>query len=143
MNGLLNIEEIRRILPHRYPFLLVDRVTEVDGEKGIKGYKNITANEEFFLGHFPDHPVMPGVLIIEAMAQLGAILLLRRVAEGKRMAYFAGIEKARFKRKVVPGDRMDMEIKVVRDRGSFAIMEGIATVDGEVAAEGTMMSMMG
>jgi 3-hydroxyacyl-[acyl-carrier-protein] dehydratase len=143
MTGPLTIEDIQKILPHRYPFLLLDRITEIDGEKTIKGYKNVTANEEFFQGHFPGNPVMPGVLIIEAMAQLGAYLLLRRWSPERRTAYFTTIEKARFKRAVVPGDRLDMEILVTRDRGSFAVMEGKAFVNEQLVAEAVMTSMVG
>jgi len=138
----LSIEEIKKILPHRYPFLLLDRITEINGLASIKGYKNVTANEEFFQGHFPANPVMPGVLIIEAMAQLGAVLLLRRFLDQGLFAYFAGIEKARFKRTVVPGDRLDMEVTVLRDRGKFAITNGRALVSGELAAEATLMCMI-
>jgi 3-hydroxyacyl-[acyl-carrier-protein] dehydratase len=138
----LTIEDIQKILPHRYPFLLIDRITELDGEKTIKGYKNVTANEEFFQGHFPGNPVMPGVLIIEALAQLGAYLLLRRWPQERRVAYFTGIDKARFKRTVIPGDRLDLEVLVLRDRGSFAVMEGKAFVNGQLAAEAVLMCMV-
>jgi 3-hydroxyacyl-[acyl-carrier-protein] dehydratase len=132
--NVINIEEIKRIIPHRYPFLLVDRVTEVNGYVSIKGYKNITYNEAMFQGHFPQKSVFPGVLIIEAMAQLGAILIFRRFPEEDRLAFFAGIDKARFKRPVIPGDRLDLEVTVTRDRGNFVVMEGKAYVDGVVAA---------
>jgi len=138
----LSIEKIWEIIPHRYPFLLVDRVTEIEGFEYIKGYKNISISDPVFQGHFPSAPVFPGVLILEAMAQLGAILILRRFPPEKRMAYFAGIDKARFKRVVVPGDRLDMELKVVRDRGPYVVMEGKAYVDGELAAQGTMSSIL-
>ena len=139
----MNIEKIWEIIPHRYPFLLVDRVTEINEEEfSIKGYKNITINEPIFQGHFPSRPVFPGVLIIEAMAQLGAVLVLRRFPAERRLAFFAGIDKARFKRVVVPGDRMDLEVKVVRDRNIFVVIEGKAYVDGQLAAQATMSSAL-
>lgn len=142
MEPTFDIEEIKKIIPHRYPFLLVDRVTEIDETGAIKGYKNISYNEEVFQGHFPQQAVFPGVLIVEAMAQLGAVLLLRRFPEERRMAYFTGIDKARFKRRVVPGDRLDMEITIVRERGSFVVMEGKAYVDGELASGATMSAAL-
>lgn len=142
MSDVYGIEEIKKIIPHRYPFLLVDRVTEVIEGKSIKGYKNVSINEALFQGHFPERPVFPGVLILEAMAQLSAVLILRRFPEEQRMAFFAGIEKARFKRPVVPGDRMDMEIEVVRDRGRFVVVEGKAMVEGQIAAQATLMSAL-
>ena len=136
----LDIEEIRKIIPHRYPFLMVDRVTEINGMESIKGYKNITANEPMFQGHFPGSSVFPGVLILEALAQLGAVLVLRRFDEGDRMAYFASIDKAKFKKIVVPGDKLELEVKVARDRGNFVVMEGKAFVDGQLAAQATLAS---
>lgn len=137
---VLDIEGIREIIPHRYPFLLVDRVTELKEKESIKGYKNITANEAFFQGHFPEQSVFPGVLILEALAQLGAILKLREFPPERRMAFFTGIDKARFKRPVVPGDRLDMEVTLTRDRHTFVIMEGKAFVNGQLVASGTMSS---
>jgi 3-hydroxyacyl-[acyl-carrier-protein] dehydratase len=143
MNCPLTIEDIKKILPHRYPFLLVDRVTASDGVKTIHGYKNVTGNEDFFQGHFPGNPVMPGVLVIEALAQLGAALLMQRFVGQNVYAYFAGIDKVRFKRQVVPGDRLDLDVLVTRDRGKFAVIEGKASVDGQVACEATLMCMVG
>jgi 3-hydroxyacyl-[acyl-carrier-protein] dehydratase len=143
MNCPLTIEDIKKILPHRYPFLLVDRVTASDGVKTIQGYKNVTGNEDFFQGHFPGNPVMPGVLVIEALAQLGAALLMQRFVGKQVYAYFAGIEKVRFKRQVVPGDRLDLDVLVTRDRGMFAVIDGKAAVDGQVACEATLMCMVG
>jgi 3-hydroxyacyl-[acyl-carrier-protein] dehydratase len=137
---ILTIEEIQTIIPHRYPFLMVDRVTEINGYESIKGYKNITYNEQLFMGHFPEKPVFPGVMIIEAMAQLGAILILRRFPAERRMGFFTGIDKARFKRLVVPGDRLDLELTVVRDRGTFVLMDGKAFVDGNIAVTATISS---
>lgn len=139
MSVVISIEDIKKIIPHRYPFLLIDRITEINGMESIKGYKNITINEEVFQGHFPGTPVFPGVLIIEAMAQLGAVLVLKNFPEEQRMAYFAGIDKARFKKKVVPGDRLDIEVTLLRDRGNFAVLQGKATVDNQNAAEATLM----
>lgn len=141
-NGPLDIEAIREILPHRYPFLLVDRVTEISEDGVVKGYKNVSINEPMFTGHFPEKAVFPGVLIMEALAQLGAVMILRRFPKEKRMAFFAGIDKARFKRVVLPGDRLDMEVTLLRDRGNFVIMRGRATVDGQLAAEAELMSAL-
>ncbi len=141
---MINIKEIKdiiEVLPHRYPFLLIDRVTEFDNETGlIKGYKNITANEDLFNGHFPGNPVFPGVLMIEALAQLGAFFYLKDLPPENRMAYFAGIDKARFKRVVIPGDRLDLQCQLIREKSGIAVMEGIASVDGKVAVKATLMS---
>ena len=142
MTHILDAEEIKKIIPHRYPFLLIDRVTEIKGIESIKGYKNISFNEPVFQGHFPEKAVFPGVLIIEAMAQLGGILMLRAFPKEERMAYFAGIDKARFKRMVIPGDRLDLEARLIRQRGTFAVMEGLAFVNGEKAAEAILMSTL-
>ncbi len=135
----IEIKEIMDIIPHRYPFLLVDSVEiEEVGKKG-KGYKNVTINEPFFQGHFPAEPIMPGVLIIEAMAQVGAVILLSEEKFKGKTPYFAGINKVRFKKKVVPGDRLDMEVEIVKLRGHIGIGKGTAFVDGDVAVEGEFL----
>ncbi len=130
-----DIEQIREIIPHRYPFLLVDRVLKFEGDKIIIGYKNISANEAFFQGHFPGKPIMPGVLIIEAMAQLGAVYILSKPQNRGRIAYFIGIDNARFRRPVVPGDRLDMKLTILKIRSSVGKVHGVATVNGQLAAE--------
>ena len=139
MNKLLNIEEIMDIIPHRYPFLLVDRVLiEEIGVKGV-GYKNVTINEPHFRGHFPNLPVMPGVLIVEAMAQVGAVILLSSEKYKGKIPYFAGINKVRFKRKVQPGDILRMEVELTRIRGTVGIGEGKAYIGDEIACEGEFL----
>ncbi|MEY8415079.1 3-hydroxyacyl-[acyl-carrier-protein] dehydratase [Tissierella praeacuta DSM 18095] len=139
MDKLLNIEEIKGIIPHRYPFLFVDKILiEEVGIKGI-GYKNVTVNEFFFQGHFPNMPVMPGVLIVESMAQVGAIILLSHEKYKGKTPYFAGINKVRFKRKVVPGDTLRMEVELTRIRGSVGIGQGKAYVEDELACEGEFL----
>ncbi|UNL84853.1 3-hydroxyacyl-ACP dehydratase FabZ [Priestia koreensis] len=132
---MLDIQEIKDIIPHRYPFLLVDRILEVEeGQKAV-GIKNVSANEEFFNGHFPDFPVMPGVLIVEALAQVGAVAMLKKEENRGRLAFFAGIDNCRFKRQVRPGDQLRLEVEMTRVRASIGKGRGIATVDGEVACE--------
>jgi len=142
---MMTINEIMKILPHRYPMLLVDRILEIDPDKRIVGLKNVTANESFFQGHFPGAPVMPGVLIIEAMAQCGAILCIRDLPESERstkIAYFAGIDKARFRKPVVPGDQLILEITILQRRASTAKLRGVAKVNGVLVAEAEMMSVL-
>lgn len=138
-----DIRWITSVLPHRYPFLLVDRVLEIEPGRRIRAYKNVTANEDFFNGHFPGHPVMPGVMIIEGMAQAAGILTLhdRQESDGKLM-YFTGIDRARFRRPVVPGDRLDYEIEILRLRDTYCKLRGEARVDGQLAAEATMASAL-
>jgi 3-hydroxyacyl-[acyl-carrier-protein] dehydratase len=134
---------IQTILPHRYPFLLVDRVLEIEPRKRIVAIKNVTANEEFFLGHFPGHPVVPGVLLVEGMAQAGGILLLHDLPEReKKLLYFTSIEGAKFRRPVVPGDQVRYEIEVLRLRALYCRLSGRALVDGQLAAEAIVSSAM-
>jgi 3-hydroxyacyl-[acyl-carrier-protein] dehydratase len=134
----LDIQEIRRILPHRYPMLLVDRIVELEPER-IVGIKNVTGNEPFFEGHFPDFPVMPGVLIVEAMAQVAGVLVLRELADRQKVVFLASIDSAKFRRPVVPGDQLRIEMKVSRRKAFVAKMYGTATVDGQVVAEAEVM----
>ncbi|HOX89172.1 MAG TPA: 3-hydroxyacyl-ACP dehydratase FabZ [Burkholderiaceae bacterium] len=138
----MDINQIMRLLPHRYPFLLVDRVLEIEPGKRIVALKNVTANEPHFTGHFPHLPVMPGVMIIEAMAQAAAIfsfLSLGVKADPDSLFYFAGIDSARFKRPVVPGDQLRMEVEFLREKAGIGKFHGRATVDGQLACEAEMM----
>ena len=136
--------EIQRAIPHRYPFLLVDRVVDIDPKKRIVAIKNVTFNEPFFQGHFPGIPLMPGVLIIEALAQAGAVLMLHDMPDrDNKLVYFAGIDSARFRRAVVPGDQLTLTMEVLNLRARSAKMKGEARVDGELAAEAEILSIMG
>ncbi len=139
----LDINQIKEIIPHRYPFLLVDKILEVEEGKRAVGIKNVTANEEFFNGHFPDFPVMPGVLIVEALAQVGAVATLIKDENRGRLALFAGIDNCRFKRQVRPGDQLKLEVEMTRVRGTFGKGKGIATVDGELVCETDIMFALG
>ncbi|WP_053361013.1 3-hydroxyacyl-ACP dehydratase FabZ [Bacillus sp. FJAT-27251] len=136
---MLDITQIKEIIPHRYPFLLIDKIIEVDEGKRAVGLKNVTANEEFFNGHFPDYPVMPGVLIVEALAQVGAVAMLKPEANRGKLAFFAGIDNCRFKRQVKPGDQLRLEVEMIKVRGPMGKGKAIATVDGEIACETEIM----
>lgn len=131
-----DIREILKVLPQRYPFLLVDRILETDGATYMVGLKNVTINEPFFQGHFPEHPVMPGVLLVEALAQVGVALLLgSRPDRESRLVYFSGIDKCRFRHPVVPGDQLRMEVNVLKQRDRYYRMKGQAYVGSDLAVE--------
>jgi UDP-3-O-[3-hydroxymyristoyl] N-acetylglucosamine deacetylase / 3-hydroxyacyl-[acyl-carrier-protein] dehydratase len=139
----MDIERILSVLPHRYPFLLVDRILEIDGATRIVGLKNVTINEPFFQGHFPGHPIMPGVLIVEAMAQVGGCLMLGTMERSEtKVVYFMALDRVRFRRPVRPGDQLRLEVEVLQVRGPTCRMKGVATVDGKVAAEAEMMAQV-
>lgn len=134
------ITEIMKFLPHRYPFLLVDRILELEPDRRIVGLKNVTINEPFFQGHFPGAPVMPGVLIIESMAQVAGVMIYRDLPDReKKLIYFTGIENARFRRPVVPGDQLRIEIELLNRRNNFGKMQGRATVDGKLVADAVVL----
>lgn len=140
---MLDVNEIKKIIPHRYPFLLLDRVTELEEGVKAKGIKNVSVNEPFFQGHFPQEPVMPGALIVESMAQLGAVAILSKDEFKGKTAYFAGIDKVRFREKVVPGDTLNLEVEIVKMRRNIGIGKAIATVDGKKVCEGELMFAIG
>jgi 3-hydroxyacyl-[acyl-carrier-protein] dehydratase len=138
---MLTINDIMKNLPHRYPFLLVDRIVELEPGVRATGIKNVTINEPFFQGHFPDQPIMPGVLIIEAMAQVAGVMAFRSGVEGKSV-YFMSIDNAKFRRPVVPGDQIIMEIKVLKQRGNVWKFSGVATVDEKPVSEAEFTAMV-
>jgi 3-hydroxyacyl-[acyl-carrier-protein] dehydratase len=139
---MLDINEIMRLLPHGYPFLLVDRILEFEPAKKIVGIKNVTFNEPFFTGHFPGKPIMPGVLILEAMAQTGGVLAFRSFPDMKGSVFFIGIDNARFRKPVIPGDQLRMIIEVLKHRRELWVFEGKAFVDQELVAEAKIMAML-
>ena len=140
---MLDVNEIKKIIPHRYPFLLLDKVTEVTEGVKAKGIKNVTVNEPFFQGHFPKEPVMPGVLIVEAMAQLGAVAILSKDEFKGKTAYFAGIDKVKFRDKVVPGDTLNLEVEIIKMRRNIGIGKAVATVNDKKVCEGELMFAIG
>lgn len=135
----MDIDQIMALLPHRHPFLLVDKVTNIVPGKSASGIKNVTINEPFFAGHFPHYPVMPGVLIVEALAQVGALALLSLPENTGKLGLFAGIDKFRFRRQIKPGDQLLLEVEIVSQKGPIGKGKAVATVEGEVAATGELM----
>lgn len=145
MTDQYNIKEILAYLPHRYPFILVDRILELEPGKRVLGLKNVTINEPFFQGHFPDNPIMPGVMIIEAMAQAGGVLAIVSLPQqsNRPKIFFMGIERVKFRKPVIPGDQLLFEIRQLKRRGNVVKMDGTATVDGEIVTEGVLMASVG
>ena len=140
---MISIDDIRATLPHRYPFLLVDRIRELEIDRRIVGIKNVTINEPFFQGHFPDRPIMPGVLILEAMAQVGGVLAMKSVpTEGRPVVYLTGVDGAKFRKPVVPGDQLRFEIEVLKKRPPFWKMQAKAYVDSDLVCEAEMTAMV-
>ncbi len=142
---MIGIQEIMETLPHRYPFLLVDRIVEMEIGKRVVGIKNVTMNEPFFQGHFPGHPIMPGVLILEAMAQTGGVLALKSVPKEEvknKVIYFMSIDKAKFRKPVIPGDQVRFELEQIKQRANIRAYSAKATVDGAVVAEAELMAMI-
>jgi len=142
---MIGIQEIMSFLPHRYPFLMIDRILEFEMGKRIVGMKNVTINEPFFQGHFPGHPIMPGVLLVEAMAQVGGVMALKSLPPeevSKKVLYFMSIDKAKFRKPVVPGDQVRFELDLTRERGPIKSFKAKAIVDGAVVAEAEMMAMV-
>lgn len=139
---MMDLQEIQKLLPHRYPFLLVDRVVELSPGKALHAYKNVTVNEPFFNGHFPGHPVMPGVLILEALAQACAILAYKSASmdPSQKVTYLMAIDGAKFRKPVVPGDRLDLSVEVTRHKGAVWKQLGVAKVDGKVVAEAEFLA---
>lgn len=140
---MLNIDQIKEIIPHRYPFLLVDTILELEVGKRAVGLKNVTVNEPFFQGHFPEYPVMPGVLIVEAMAQVGAVALLSAEENKGRLAFFAGLDNVRFRQQVRPGDTLHMEVEILSFKRSIGKGKAIAKVGDKVACEAELMFALG
>ena len=142
---MLTINEIKEIIPHRYPMLLIDRVIEMDIEDKlfVKGYKNVSANEAYFQGHYPNEPIMPGILQIEALAQAGAVAILSMEKYKGKTPLFAGTNKVRFKSKVVPGDRLDLYCEIIKIKGPIGIGKGIASVDGKTVCEAEIIFAIG
>jgi 3-hydroxyacyl-[acyl-carrier-protein] dehydratase len=139
---MLDINEIRKLLPHSYPFLLVDRILELETSKRIVGIKNVTFNEPFFTGHFPERPIMPGVLILEAMAQAGGVLAFKSFPGMEGSVFFTGIDDARFRKPVIPGDQLKLIVEVVRHRREIWVFDGKALVDDNIVAEARIMAML-
>lgn len=139
----LDIKQIMEIIPHRQPFLLIDRVTEMVPGQSIKGYKNISYNEPYFAGHFPGEPIMPGVLQLEALAQLGAVAVLSKEENKGKTAYFAGVNNAKFKQKVVPGDCLELECQIIKVKGPLGVGAVKASVNGKVACQAEISFMIG
>ncbi|MDY4077995.1 MAG: 3-hydroxyacyl-ACP dehydratase FabZ [Clostridium sp.] len=140
---MMDIKEIRKVLPHRYPFLLVDKITEMEEGKRVKGYKNVTINEPFFQGHFPEYPVMPGVLVLEALAQVGAVAVLSMEEFKGKNPLFAGADKVRWRKQVMPGDKLELECEIIKIKGPIGIGKAVATVDGKKACEAEIMFAIG
>lgn len=140
---MLGIKEIQEIIPHRHPFLLIDQIEELEPGVGAVGYKAVTYNEPFFAGHFPEEPVMPGVLIVEALAQTGAVAILGLEENKGKIAYFGAINNAKFKRKVVPGDRIRLECEIIKQKGPVGVGKATATVDNKLAVSAELTFMIG